>query len=309
MLEEAVSLLVRDPSADPSAQRPAIFVDCTFGAGGLARALLDRTHAKVVAIDADLQAFERAQSLRAIFGDRLVPAHSNFAELARVLGALRIGEVDGIVYDLGLSSLQLADPERGFALRTDAPLDMRFNPLSQPSTAADLLASLSEGDLAELLRTNADERNARRIARNIVKRRERSPLRRSGDLVAAVLSALPAGSRRRHSSIHPATRTFQALRMAVNDELESLRRSLKVAPALLKPGGRIVAISFHSGEDRVVKRAFVAMRAAGVARILTPKPLRPSHAEAASNPRSRSAKLRAAEKIADIAIGVPEEAA
>lgn len=307
MLDEALGLLLSRGDRGPAAE---VFVDCTFGAGGYARAVLQHAPlAKVVAIDADRAAWERAQALAAEHPGRVVPVHANFADLDRALEAAGVAEVDGVIYDLGLSSLQLADPARGFSFSTDAPLDMRFDPQSGRPTAADLLAASSEADLAKIIFSYGDERNARRIARSIVRRRERSPLMRTGDLVAAVLSSLPAGSKRRHAPIHPATRTFQALRIAVNDELRALERSLEAAVRRLVIGGRIVALSFHSGEDRIVKRTFVAWRGLGVAEILTPKPLQPSEAEVARNPRSRSAKLRAARKVADATLGAEQVAA
>jgi 16S rRNA (cytosine1402-N4)-methyltransferase len=303
MLAEAIGLLPRG-GADRT------YVDCTFGGGEYARALLQRDpRARIVAIDADVAAWQSARELADAHPGRIIPVHANFSELDQALDAAGIAEVDGVLYDLGLSSLQLADPRRGFALDGDAPLDMRLDLNRPATTAADLLAALGESELADLIFFNADERNARRIARNIVTRRQRSPLKRTGDLVAAVLSALPSGRGRRHSRIHPATRTFQALRMAVNDELGSLQRSLDAAVPRLKPGGRVLVVSFHSGEDRIVKRTFAAWRAAGTAKVLTPKPLRPQRSEVLANPRSRSAKLRAAEKIADVAHPVPQEAA
>jgi len=310
MLEQALDLLLARPEAGERPSAPRVYVDCTFGAGGFSEAILRRDpDCRLVALDADRAAWERAQALASQHPGRLAAIRSNFAELVEALDAAGYGEIDGAVYDLGLSSLQLADPHRGFAFSIDAPLDMRLDPAADVPTAADLLEKLSEGQLSDMIFELADERNARRIARQIVRRRERSPLLRSGDLVAAVLSALPAGTRRRHAAIHPATRTFQALRMAVNDELNALNRSLVAAMDRLKPGARCVVISFHSGEDRAVKRSFVAAHSTGAAKILTPKPLRPTQADVRTNPRSRSAKLRAAEKIGAVALPQPEEAA
>jgi len=312
MLDEALGLLLASyenrNGPPPGVQR--VYVDCTFGAGGFSEALLRRdSSCRVVALDADRAAWQRAQALASQHAGRLIALHANFAELASALDTAGYREVDGSVYDLGLSSPQLADPRRGFAFSIDAPLDMRLDDAGGGPTAADLLASLSEAELADLFFGLAEEHNARRIARQIVRRRERSPLLRTGDLVAAVLSALPAGSRRRHAAIHPATRTFQALRIAVNDELGALRRSLEAAVDHLKPGARCVVISFHSGEDRVVKRSFLAARSAGIAKILTSKPLLPTESEVRANPRSRSAKLRAIEKIGVVALPEPGEAA
>jgi 16S rRNA (cytosine1402-N4)-methyltransferase len=202
------------------------------------------------------------------------------------------------MYDLGLSSLQLADTTRGFSFAGVEPLDMRLDSTSKGPTAADLLATTPEPELADIIENYGDERFARRIARRIVWRRERAPLATTSDLVAAVLSAQPKGMPRARRGIHPATRTFQALRMAVNDETRNLERSLQTALSRVRPGGRVVAISFHSGEDRIVKRAFREWSAAGQAETLTRRPLTPGADEVAANPRARSAKLRAVQ-IAD----------
>jgi len=311
MLAEAMALLVpadAERLVPVTPQVHPVYVDCTFGGGGYARAILERApNARVLALDADRSAWERAQEMAAQYPGRLVAAYENFANLDAILDSANVDEVDGIVYDLGLSSPQLADAERGFGFSEDAPLDMRFDPSGGGPSAADLLNSLSEIEIANLLFRYADERNSRRIARQIVRRRERSPLKRTGDLVAAVLSALPAGGGRRHAPTHPATRAFQALRIAVNDELAALERSLAAAVRRTKQCGRVVVVSFHSGEDRLVKRTFLAWRASGIANILTPKPLQPERSEIAANPRSRSAKLRAAEKIGDVSL--PQEAA
>jgi 16S rRNA (cytosine1402-N4)-methyltransferase len=204
-----------------------------------------------------------------------------------------VHEVDGIMYDLGLSSLQLADTSRGFSFAGDEPLDMRLDPTSNAPTAANLLATMPERELADMIDSYGDDRFARRIARQIVWRRESKPLHTTSDLVAAVLSAQPKGMPRARRGIHPATRTFQALRMAVNDETRNLERGLEQALMRVRFGGRIVAISFHSGEDRVVKRAFRAWTNAGRTETLTRKPLTPGADEVAANPRARSAKLRA----------------
>ena len=271
------------------------FVDATFGTGGHTTAILEHERCRVIAFDADPAAYARALELREHFGSRLVPVHANYAELAQRLDDLGVTEVDGILYDLGLSSLQLADSTRGFSFAGNEPLDMRLDPTSNDPTAADLLATVSQADLADIIFTYGGERHARRIARQIIERRERSPLRTTSDLVAAVLSARPREAAR--GRIHPATRTFQALRIAVNREGERLESSLDAAIDRLRPGGRIVAISFHSGEDRIVKHRFAQWRREGRATILTRKPLAPAAREQIANPRSRSAKLRAAEKM------------
>lgn len=292
MLDESLELLL--PRRTQTTK--TTIVDATFGAGGHTKEILARTvGSRVIAFDADPAAVERAIDLSRLHPGRLVAVHANFADLAEKLDEIGVDEVDGILYDLGLSSLQLADSARGFSFAGSEPLDMRLDPTSSDPTAADLLASLAERDLSDLIYKNGDERFARRIARQIVTRRERSPLRTTADLVAAVLSARPRDARR--TPIHPATRTFQALRIAVNRDLERLERSLDTALRRLRPGGRAVAISFHSGEDRVVKTAFRRWERDGTAAVLTRKPLSPSAQEARTNPRSRSAKLRAAERI------------
>ncbi len=267
-------------------------VDCTVGGGGHSFALLERSapDGRLVGLDADPGALELAANRLAPFGRRVRLLNRNFGELAE----LDLEPVDGIVFDLGLSSMQLESSGRGFSFRNDEPLDMRFDPTTDTPTAADLLNSLPEGELERLLREYGEEPRARRVARTIVQRRVARPFRRTGDLVAAVIVALgPARGR-----IHPATRTFQAVRIAVNDELRSLETGLEAAVRLLKPGGRIAVISFHSLEDRIVKWRFRHWAEEGEPRltILTRKPLVPDTAEVRLNPRARSAKLRVAER-------------
>jgi len=293
MLVQTIGLLV--PAFQSSAA--PLLVDCTFGGGGHTRAVLEQMPSvRVIAFDADPNAFGRAQALAHAFPGRVLPIHANFAALRDRLEALNMRDVDAILYDLGLSSIQLADAQRGFAFTGEGELDMRIDPTSDSATAAQLLATAKEGEIADIIFEFGDERHARRIARQIVKRRERSPLRTTSDLVAAVLAAQPRAIRGRRTGIHPATRTFLALRMAVNGELDSLAKSLEDAIACVKPGGRIAVISFHSGEDRVVKHQFAAWRRAGIADVLTRKPLQPSQTEIVANQRSRSAKLRAVER-------------
>jgi 16S rRNA (cytosine1402-N4)-methyltransferase len=293
MLAETIELLL------PGAQQSALplFVDCTFGAGGHTKEILSRIPgSRVIVLDADPNAVARAQALALEYPDRVTPIHANFAHLGEALGSAGVREVNGIMYDLGLSSLQLADAARGFAFAGQGDLDMRLDPTSDAATAAQLLATAKEGEIADIIFEFGDERNARRIARQIVRRRERSPLRTTSDLVAAVLAAQPRTTRGRRGAIHPATRTFLALRMAVNSDLDRLAGSLEQAIAHVIPGGRIVVISFHSGEDRVVKHTFAAWRRVGVADVVTRKPMTPTQTEILGNPRSRSAKLRAAER-------------
>jgi 16S rRNA (cytosine1402-N4)-methyltransferase len=294
MLEECLSLL--QPTGDRAHER--VFVDATFGAGGHTAALLDAApHNKVVALDADPAAVERARVMARKYAGRLMPKHGNFGELGEVLDRAGVRSVDGILYDLGISSLQLADRSRGFSFAGDEPLDMRLDPTSDAPSASDLLHSLPQGELETILRDYGDERHARAIARSIVRRRPRVRTWRTGDLVAAVLSAQPRSASR--GRIHPATRTFQALRIAVNHDLRNLERSLETAVRRLRPAGRVVVISFQSAEDRIVKHSFKAFEQAGLARVVTRKPLRPSAREIAANVRSRSAKLRAVERDQD----------
>jgi len=292
MLEESVGLVLSERALGSG----ATIVDATFGAGGHTEEILSRQPSgRVIALDADPAAVARAVELSSRYPGRLTAVHANFAELDAALEELGVDGVDGILYDLGLSSIQLADADRGFSFAGDEPLDMRLDPTSDDPTAADLLNTTSERDLADLIHESGDERFARRIAHQIVTRRARSPLRKTSDLVAAVLAAQPRGASR--GKIHPATRTFQALRMAVNRDVERLERGLAAACRLLRPGGRAVVISYHSGEDRSVKRTFRRWEHDGLATVITRKPMTPTVEEIAANPRSRSAKLRAAERL------------
>ena len=281
-----------EPVLDALRPRPGVgyrALDCTVGAGGHSFALLDRStpDGVLVGLDADPAALALAAARLAPFAGRFELRHQNFAQL----GAHDFAPFDGIVIDLGLSSMQLESSGRGFSLRLDEPLDMRFDPESGERDAAALLNELPEQELERILREYGEEPRARRVARMIAQRR---PLARTGDLTAAVLAALgPARGR-----IHPATRTFQAVRIAVNDELAALEAGLAASVSLLKPGGRIAVISFHSLEDRIVKWRFRGWADHGVLSILTRKPRQPDDAEIALNPRARSAKLRVAERLA-----------
>lgn len=264
-------------------------LDCTAGAGGHAYGLLERSapDGQLVGLDADPHALELARARLAEFGDRVTLLQRNFGEL----GQMELEPMNGIVFDLGLSSMQLDSSGRGFSFRLDEPLDMRFDPHADQPTAADLVNTVPERELQRILREFGEERRATRVAHEIVRRR---PLERTGDLVAAVTAALgPARGR-----IHPATRTFQALRIAVNDELGALEAGLDAAIGKLKGEGRVAVISFHSLEDRIVKWRMRGWADQGLARVLTRKPLTPGAAESADNPRARSAKLRVAERLA-----------
>lgn len=266
-------------------------VDGTLGGGGHTRALAERVApaGQVIALDRDSAAIERSRVAIADLPVRLVQA--NFCELPDVLAQLGVSAVHGVVLDLGLSSDQLADAERGFSFSTDGPLDLRFDP-SVGEPAWRLIHRLSAERLADLIYEFGEERFSRRIARAIVERRRDAPIRTAGQLAELIRRAVPRG--RGPQRIDPATRTFQALRIAVNDELRSLESALKRLPEYLQPGGRLAVISFHSLEDRRVKEAF---RDDPRYRALTRKPVVASKAEIAQNPRSRSAKLRVAERV------------
>lgn len=288
------------------------YIDGTTGGGGHTTLLLEHSEpdGQVLAIDADPQALERVEErLRAfITAGRLRLAHGNFAELYRIAKDAGFGAVDGILLDLGFSSDQLANRERGFSFSIDGPLDMRFDP-AQPTTAADLVNTLPERELADLLWRYGEERRSRQIARRIVQARVRQPITRTMQLAQLVATGAPSHA----GGIHPATRTFQALRIAVNRELASLEAALPQAVDLLIPGGRLAVISFHSLEDRIIKHYF-QMEARNCIcpprtpvcvcghqahlKIVTSHALVASPAEQQHNPRARSAKLRIAERLA-----------
>jgi 16S rRNA (cytosine1402-N4)-methyltransferase len=273
-------------------QANGVYVDATLGEGGHAEALLRASvpSGRVIGIDRDAEVLRIARQRLTVFGSRVDIVHGHAAQLRSILETLEVPQVDGILLDLGVSSYQLETAERGFSFAREGPLDMRMDRRVEP-TAATFVNTLGEGELANLIRRYGEEHWARRIARAIVRARRRAPLRTTQDLAAIITQVIPSGAR--PLRIHPATRTFQALRIAVNQELSALEGSLKVAIACLRSGGRLCVIAYHSLEDRIVKR-FV--NAAPDLEILTKKPLRPSAAEAARNPRARSAKLRAAER-------------
>jgi 16S rRNA (cytosine1402-N4)-methyltransferase len=270
-----------------------VFVDGTLGGGGHARALAERVAPKgrVLALDRDPAALEAAEATLAGLCISLV--HSNYCDLPEVLQQLQSGPVDGVLLDLGLSSDQLADASRGFSFAADGPLDLRFDP-DEGEPAARLVNRLREEHLADLIFHFGEERYSRRIAKAIVERRRTRPFETAADLADVVRRSLPRPPR--GERIDPATRTFQALRIAVNDELKSLEIALRRIPDCLRPGGRLAVISFHSLEDRRVKEAF---RDDPRYDVLTRKPIRPSLAEIARNPRARSAKLRVAARRAE----------
>ena len=268
-------------------------IDGTVGMGGHAEAVLATSSedVRLLGLDADPEALARAAARLARFGHRVRLVHANFREAARVAGAYGVSEVQSALLDLGVSSYQLDESGRGFTFQRDEPLDMRLDP-TRGETAADLVNHLDEATLAGLIHEHGEERYARRIARTIVRRR---PLRTTGELVAAVRAAVPRAAWPRRT--HVATRTFQALRMAVNDESGALRQTLQEIPGMLAIGGRLGVISFHSGEDRIVKQTFRALASANYAEV-EPSPLTPGDDEVRANPRARSAKLRVLERTA-----------
>jgi 16S rRNA (cytosine1402-N4)-methyltransferase len=276
--------------------RPApggVFVDGTLGGGGHARALAERVQGggRLIAVDLDPRAIERAS--HDLAGLPIDVAAASYVEIPELLAELAVGPVDGILLDLGLSSDQLADPDRGFSYQTDGELDLRFNAL-EGEPAWQLIQRLREPELADLIYRYGEERFSRRIARRIVERRQQAPIRTAAELAALVRSCVP---RSRGHGIDPATRTFQALRIAVNDELGNLERALQQLPNCLRPGGRLAIISFHSLEDRLVKQAFRNDQRLHPA---TRRPVQATDAEIARNPRARSAKLRVAERVSAV---------
>src|SRR3989442_10198492 len=265
------------------------FIDATVGAGGHSRAILERTapEGKLLAIDQDESALEKAKDELASFGSRVVFVHSNFREVALVAAEHGFSECDGVLADIGISSMMVDDPSRGFSFMREGPLDMRMD-RTQPLTAAEVVNTFSEKDIADILFHYGEERRSRAIARSIVRGR---PLRSTADLVRAIERV---AGRPRYGRIHPATRTFQALRIFVNDELKNLEIFLDSSMAIVGSRGRIVVITFHSLEDRIVKQKFRAPAVAGT--VLTKKTFAASQKKQHRKPRSRSAKLRAWER-------------
>ena len=270
------------------------YVDCTLGLGGHTAALLEAGAGKVIGIDRDAQALAIARERLAGYGDRVVYVHADYRELTRVAHEAGHDEVDGVLADLGVSSLQLDAPDRGFSFRQDGPLDMRMNRTEGPSLA-DLLESVDETTLANVIYEFGEERKSRRVARAIVEARDRGELAGTSALASVVRRAAGGGTWQR---IDPATRTFQALRIWTNRELEGLEAFLESAARLVALGGRVVVIAFHSLEDRVVKHTFRRLAAGETVQVITRRPVVPSPEEAVINPRSRSARLRVMERVA-----------
>ena len=286
-----------------------ILVDGTFGGGGTTRALLEAARCRVFAIDRDPAALAAGRALARRHGERLVLIEGRFSQMEALLASHGVTAVDGIALDLGVSSMQLDDPARGFSFRADGPLDMRMN--RSGDSARDVVNHADEGTLADIIRRLGEERHARRLARAIVAARARRPIERTGELVEVIATVVPRGPA---GSIHPVTRTFQALRIHVNDELGELSRGLSKAERVLRAGGRLAVISFHSLEDRLVK-SFLGARGGQAPRPSRHAPpagaerspsfelasrgaRRPPPAEVAANPRARSARLRGAVRTA-----------
>ena len=268
------------------------YVDATVGSGGHAEAILRATNpdGRLLGIDADSTAISRTFERLAEFGGRATLETASFADIADVARSRGFGHASGLLMDLGFSSNQVDDPGRGFSFRIDGPLDMRYDQRSGRS-ARDVLERITERDLADIIHELGEERRARRIARHIVRRRDRTRFESTADLAQTIVES----TRPNRGRIHPATRTFQALRIYVNRELENLQAGLEGAMEILGGGGRLVVISFHSLEDRIVKNFIRDGDRRGILRSLTRKPLRPDAEEQRANPRSRSARLRAAE--------------
>jgi len=288
MVREVTDLLCSAPSP--------MVLDCTLGDGGHSLAVLGRsTGAFVVGIDVDSEAIGVAERrLRGAFPGRFIVRRGDYRELPGVLAWTGVPSVDGVLFDLGVSSRQLDLPHRGFSYWNEGPLDMRMDRES-PLTAKDIVNTWSEEEIRRIVREYGEERFAARIAKSIVKARERHPIQTTRDLAQIIEGAVPGNARRQ--PIHPARRTFQALRIAVNGELSRLGRSLLTAFELLRPRGVMVVLSYHSLEDRIAKNAMRSLADQGRAEILTKKPMTASEMETSSNPRSRSAKLRALLKL------------
>ena len=315
MKEGHLPVLAEEVLAMLAPRSGSLQIDATLGGGGHTERILEAANpdGRLLGLDADPAAIARVERrLRPVFGDRLVLRQANFRELAEVAPAAGFGAVDGTLFDLGLSSFQLADTERGFGFRAGGPLDMRFD-TSRGVPAAELLTTLDAAELTALFRRYGEEPKAGRIARAIVDARREAPIETAEELAALVERIVPPNPRQPRRT-HPATRVFQALRIAVNEELEALETGLAAAVDLLRPGGRLVVLSYHSLEDRIVKRFFAAERRGCVcppelpvcvcgrepeAELLTRRATAPGPDEVAANPRSKSAHLRAAVKVAE----------
>ncbi|MGQ7280288.1 16S rRNA (cytosine(1402)-N(4))-methyltransferase RsmH [Brevibacillus thermoruber] len=304
--------VLREEAVDGLNIRPdGVYVDCTLGGAGHSSLIASRLGAggRLIAIDQDDWALDNARERLAPYIDKVTLVKSNFRRIRDVVNDLGLDGVDGVLFDLGVSSPQLDEGERGFSYNADAPLDMRMDQ-DAPLSAYDVVNEWDEEELARIIWEYGEEKFSRRIARQIVQRRKHAPVRTTGELVELIKEAIPAAARR--SGPHPAKRTFQAIRIAVNDELDAFREAVVDAIGLLRPQGRVSVITFHSLEDRICKQVFqdfakgctcppsfpvcTCGNQASV-KIITRKPILPSEAELAANPRARSAKLRVAEKL------------
>ncbi len=303
LISETIALL------DP--REGGVFLDATLGGGGHSAELLERIGptGRLIGVDRDPDALEYARERLKDHEDRATLVQGNFRDIGAILGSAGIGELDGAVFDLGVSSHQL-DSQRGFSFMRDEPLDMRMSPSEGEPSAADVVNRYSEADLADLIYNYGEERYSRRLARSIVERRQRAPIKTTGELVNVIVSAV--GRKYHGQDIHPATRTFQAIRIEVNRELDAVEVGVASAIDALRIGGRICVISFHSLEDRIVKQLFRKFSgrcecpprlpecrcgAREILKILTRKPVTPSPEEIRDNPRSRSSKLRCAQRV------------
>lgn len=304
LLEECMEMLCL--------KSPGLYVDCTMGGAGHSREILARSspQGKLIAVDQDETAVAAGRERLKEYGDRVTIVHDNFGHIKSILHNLEINAVDGFLFDIGVSSYQLDNPERGFSYMEDASLDMRMDKERQTFTAADFVNTAGEDEIADIIFQYGEERWAKRIAQFIAAYRATKKIETTGDLVHIIKSAIPAGARK--DGPHPAKRTFQALRIAINNELEILESVVADAAAFLKPGGRICVITFHSLEDRIIKQQFQKLTGActcpadfpvcrcnnkKLLKVVTRKPIVPSDREIARNPRARSAKLRVAEKV------------
>ncbi|MFA4993285.1 MAG: 16S rRNA (cytosine(1402)-N(4))-methyltransferase RsmH [Candidatus Omnitrophota bacterium] len=290
MLSEVIDYLDLKPGQ--------IIVDATLGTGGHSLEILKRITpgGRLIGIDRDEDSLAVCRQRLSEFSGSCEFVHANFVDLDQVLGNLGIDKIDGIVFDLGISTYQLKDAERGFSFQQEGPLDMRLDKSSYIS-AYDLVNNLNESEISHMLWSFGQERWHNRIAHLLVEERRNQPISTTSQLADLVMRAIPYRYRRSYYRIHPATRTFQAVRIAVNRELEILESAIKKAVAILKKKAKICVISFHSLEDRVIKHTFRALKAEGLIDIITAKPLTPAEAEVAANPSSRSSKFRVAERI------------
>jgi 16S rRNA (cytosine1402-N4)-methyltransferase len=305
-----ISVLLEECMQGLKLHAEGTFVDCTLGGAGHSRAILERTGptGRLIGIDQDRTALEAARERLLDYGDRVTLVHNNFYNLEAVLDELEIDLVDGVLFDLGVSSYQLDTAERGFSYQHNALLDMRMNTSGADPTARDLVNTWSAEQLNQIIWEYGEERWAKRIAQFIVQERQQKPIETTGDLVEVIKKAVPSGARR--EGPHPAKRTFQALRIAVNDELNRFEQALRQGVNRLKPGGRVCVITFHSLEDRIAKQVFSELakkcicppelpicrcNKEQVVKVITNKPILPVEAEITANPRARSAKLRIAE--------------